>query len=248
MEKKSKLEIAVSYVTLIVAGLWALLGFEYNIRKDTFDKETKKYSLVTEVIQKCTSTDQNDQRNTQQFFALYSNGLLDPGPIVEIFGGIDEFKKLNSACNTLVSNQQAGQKLVQAPANPTVADVQEAAAIPPAAEPLPDLPGTTPSAPPNNGQRFWIYLGTRTNGKWLTKYINIADSFDPAKFSVATDPKRGVYKTIGTLNVRYGSFSLAGDFPPPTSHPLSAGQELQLKSTADWFDSGNWWATIDPPR
>jgi hypothetical protein len=152
MEKKSKLEIAVSYATLVVAALWALLGFSYNMNKDTFEKETKKYSLVTEVIQKCTSTNQDDQRNTQQFFALYSNGLLDPGPIVEIFGGIDEFKKFNSACNTLVSNQQAGRSLAQTPANPTVAEVQEAAAIPPAspptAEPLPDLPGTTPSAPP----------------------------------------------------------------------------------------------------
>jgi hypothetical protein len=41
MEKKSKLEIAVSYVTLIVAGLWALLGFEYNIRKDTSTKKRR---------------------------------------------------------------------------------------------------------------------------------------------------------------------------------------------------------------
>ena len=93
-------------------------------------------------------------------------------------------------------------------------------------------------------------MGTykKESNQWQTSYLNIPKGFDPTKFTVKTDPNKGLYKTVGNLNVRYGSFSPAGDFPPPTNTPLLSGHSIQLKSTAEWFDSGNWWATIEPPK
>jgi hypothetical protein len=248
--EKSRLEIAVSYVALVVAGLWAVFGFRYNMQKDTFDKETKKYALVADLFKKCTSTDQIEQKSALQFLGLYSSATIDPGPINEIFGGADEVKKFVSACATLVSAQVADQRPDQKTTDPSPTASQAAAAAPPPAAPRSAGPPATPSASPNDGQRFWIYIGNFKDGRWTNRYLDFPDNFDPAKFSVATDSKRGVYRVrnqTGALNVRFGSFSATGDFPPPTSRPLQPGQEIQMKSAAQWFDSGNWWATIDPP-
>jgi len=106
----------------------------------------------------------------------------------------------------------------------------------------------TPSAPPNEGERFWIYLGTLKNNKWETRYLKIPDDFNPATFDPTTDGKQGQYNVgpNNPLNVRYGEFSPTGSFPP-IAEALQPGTAVTLRSTAQWFDSGNWWATIQPP-
>jgi hypothetical protein len=250
--EKSRLEIAVSYVTLAVAGLWALFGFSYNISKDTFERNTKKYGMVADLIKKCSSNNQDEQNDALQFFGLFSAGGLDPEPIIEIFGRLDEFNKLGAVCATIVSTRQAvrpGQRTN----DPTQAASKAAGDVPPPGPKAAGGPATTPSASPNDGDRFWIYIGTYNykDRRWITKYVDIPNGFDPNVFSVATDPKRGFYRVrdeTGALNVRFGSFSATGDFPPTTSRPLQPGKEVHIKSMAQWFDSGNWWATIEPPQ
>jgi hypothetical protein len=85
---------------------------------------------------------------------------------------------------------------------------------------------------------------------WKTRYIDIPDGFDPVGFNPKNDPNKGsdrVREQTGALNVRYGVFGPTGDFPPITK-ALQPNASVKLRSTAQWFDSGNWWATIEPPR
>jgi acid phosphatase len=104
----------------------------------------------------------------------------------------------------------------------------------------------TPSAPPNQGNRYWIYLGGFRNGAWEGRKLNLPDSFKPNSFDPKTDPNRGIYQVqVDMENVHYGSFSPSGSFPP-RSMIVRAGQSVTLLSTAQWFDGGEWWATIAP--
>jgi hypothetical protein len=246
-EKKSLFELTVSIVTLIVAGIWAVVVFGHTWQKDTFERETKKYQLIGDFLKACRSNDLAEQQSSQQFFALYSRGALPAGPIVEIFGGLKQFENVGNVCVTVASIQQADRKGLPT-VNVSSEERAAAAAAPDPPPKAPDAPSASPSASPNDGERFWIYLGTFSGGKWLTKYLDIPDNFDPAKFSVETDPKKKAYKVRNQpLNVRFGSFSVAGDFPPPTDRPLKPGEQVRIKSAAQWFDSGNWWAIIEPP-
>ena len=104
MAEKTRLEILTTWGTLTVAGLWAVVGFYYTTQKDAFDRETRKYSIVTDLMKKCTSSDAAVKVETQRIMGFYLNGSMGTEATKEIFGGPDEFKKLSSACNTWISN------------------------------------------------------------------------------------------------------------------------------------------------
>jgi hypothetical protein len=224
----------------------SFVGFLYAIGKDNFDKEARIYQVAADTVKKCHSSDPMEKAASTK---LLSDMYADKDAIKEIFGGVERFSILRRICNTALSSQEAENRREQIspPPGEIKVDTTPSAPVPPPKGQ--EARSSSPSAPPNEGDRYWVYLGTFRDGKWLTKYLDIPDNFDPAKFSVDKDAKKGKYKVreqTGALNVRFGSFSPTGEFPPTTS-PLQPSKEVQIRSIAQWFDSGNWWATIEKP-
>jgi hypothetical protein len=226
--------------------------------KDDFDRRSKKFDVIVELFQKCASNAPADQTFVTRFLGVQSKTSL--ASYDSYFANDKEFNSALQQCASLVSEAAATQSPeVQQSA---AANAQAASALivnPP--EQLPESAASgestakaethgpdTPSAPPNDGPRFWIYLGTYTNGQWVTRYLDIPASFDPNNFDPATDPGKGRYQVRPgmSMNLRYGAFSPVGEFPPLIRKPLQPGQAVTLRSTAQWFISGNWWATIAP--
>jgi hypothetical protein len=100
------------------------------------------------------------------------------------------------------------------------------------------------------GDQYWVFLGTFTDGRWQTRYLDFSNDFNPTRFGTKDAIQRTlkVRNETGGLNLRYGKFSDAGDYPPLERRPLQPGQAVQLNSVAQWCDSGHWWATIDSPK
>jgi hypothetical protein len=117
----------------------------------------------------------------------------------------------------------------------------------PAANPAKE--GKSPSAPPNDGNRYWIYLGMRTGNSWAPKYLDFSDDFDPTAFNATANVSSRQFKVRpGTqLNFHYGSFGPAGEFPPK-SGVLNAGDPVTIRSIAVYYNSQDWWATIEAPK
>jgi len=232
--------LAIVGLVFTAAQVWMVYA------KDDFDKKSKEFDVIVDLFKRCVSTDPIDQTFANRFIGIQANTSI--ATYNNYFANDTTFKQAMAECSSLISNNAASTE----PA---------AATLVPLPDPLPDsaytggsqglsrssVPGT-PSAPPNDGARFWIYLGTYSGGVWKTKYLDIPDDFDLSNFNPETDKNKGKYRVQAAkpLNVRYGSFSSAGDFPPPTN-TLKPGRSVTVRSTAQWFDSGNWWATIAPP-
>ena len=250
MAEKSKLEMAVSIATLVVAAWWGYVGFVYSRAKDNFDSDTKRFDIIYGLFQKCTSQDVSVQQTSLKYFGILQKDVVGKDVIAEIFGGPEKLQQLSSACIAFVSTQQVDAKLVgEAPSPAQTAAAENAPAVITPAGTVP----SSPSAPPNQGDKFWIFVGTykAADSRWSSKYVTIDDTLDPTKFIATSDQKQGNYKVLSsvtTLNVRFGSFGPSGEFPPPTNKPFKANQDVHLRSMARWFDSDSWWATIDPPK
>src|ERR1700689_833305 len=205
--------------------------------KDDFDKKSKEFDVIVSLFQKCASDAPGDQAFANRFIGVQPTNSL--ANYDNYFANDANFKQALAACSSLISNNAASSQpspaaLVKAP------DTLPESASTGVSEETSSAHGPdTPSAPPNDGARYWIFLGTYADGTWKTKYLNIPDRFNPATFNPATDSNRGNYKVLAakTLNVRYGSFSPVGEFPPPTK-VLQPGQSVILRSTAQWFISG----------
>jgi hypothetical protein len=253
---KSKLEIAVSVATLLVAAWWGYVGFVYSKAKDNFDADTKRFDIYSQLFAKCTSQTSGDQQASVRYFGMLTAGVVGEDVIKEIFGSKENLHNLSESCLRFTSNNQAVSKSLGATVDPSPAQIEAVEKTPALATKANKSPPSSPSAPPNQGDRFWIFVGTfksaadGSGGQWSSKYITIDDRFDPRKFVAASDPKQGIYKVVNdvtTLNVRFGSFGPYGEFPPVTNKPLKTGQDVHLKSMAQWFDGDSWWATIEPP-
>jgi hypothetical protein len=211
--------------------------------KDDFDRKSKKLDVTMNLMPKCSSTEPSDWNYVNQFIGSQS---VFPIQSMTRYFADDKFDQFLNKCSSMVHDAAA-----TTPPNVTVPIPKK---LPETATgnttPLVSAPPgpSTPSTPPNEGDRFWIYLGTLKSNGWETRYLNIPNDFDPAKFNPTTDKNQGQYEVgpNSPLNVRYGAFSPTGSFPPITK-ALQPGTPVKLRSTAQWFDSGNWWATIEPP-
>jgi len=251
---KGWLQLLGTAATTIVAGLWAYVGYEYKQSMDTFTNNAKRFEIVSGLLKECASgtetTAKEAQREISSIAAYAATETATASTIVSsVFGDRSSLRALQDECVNIFSASrsipQAGQQTIAV----TKSEIETADAISP---PTPSVRASnvTPSAPPNEGKLFWIYIGNYKDNKWQNKYLNVPDDFDPAKFGVLADSKR-VYKLnprLKSLNVRFGEFSASGDFPPITNRPITADQEIKLRSTAQWFDTGDWWATIEPPK
>jgi hypothetical protein len=215
-------------------------------KKDDFDRESKKFDVIVSLFQKCSSDQASDRAFANRMIGSQKSDGFSIAAFNQYFAKDGSFNQALTTCSKILSNAAA----VTQPETTIVPPLHlpSSALSGPSAKASSSSGPSTPSAPPNDGPRFWIYLGTYENAVWETKYINIPNDFDPAKFASDADQNKGQYKVRdGTpLNLRYGVFSPTGDFPPPT-RVLQPNQKVTLRSTAQWFDSGNWWATIEPP-
>jgi hypothetical protein len=227
--------------------------------KDDFDRRSKKFDVIVEIFQKCASNAPADQAFATRFLGVQAKSSL--ASYDSYFAKDKEFNLALQQCESLLSNDaatqspdaQQGAVASTQPSSPLIVSPPEdlpASAASGASSGQSNTTGPdTPSAPPNDGPRFWVYLGTYTNGAWATRYLDVPSSFDPNKFSPEEDPRKGNYKVRAgqPLNLRYGSFSPVGEFPPLIKKPLQPGQAVKVRSMVQWFISGNWWATIAPP-
>jgi hypothetical protein len=112
------------------------------------------------------------------------------------------------------------------------------------------------STPPNDGFRYWIYIGQYANSAWEAPNINLPNSFKPECYISDRDSKGGVYHVMTKGFVYYpGNFVPAGDKEGrwPNNRvgtPISPGTLVKIRSIAMWDDSENrWWATLaEAPR
>jgi hypothetical protein len=218
-------------------------------QKDQFERETKKFDIIVNLLQKCSSNNVSDREFANRYIGASKS--ISIAVFNDYFANDPKFDNAMSHCMNIVQNTEANITSQSAIVAPPPDKLPPSARDGSSGETATAATGsTTPSAPPNDGPRFWIYLGTYKDNAWKTRYINIPDDFNPAKFKPETDKNKGIYQVhsqTGALNVRYGEFGPFGGFPPPTSSPLRTGQKVELRSTAQWFDSGDWWATIAPP-
>jgi hypothetical protein len=112
-----------------------------------------------------------------KYFGILKKGGVRPEMITEIFGGSQQFDDISASCNWFASASQADLKSSDEGVTPGPAAAIAATKIPAA-----ELPATTesssPSTPPNQGDRFWIFVGTykAVEDKWLSKYITILEN------------------------------------------------------------------------
>jgi hypothetical protein len=241
------------YSTLSATTILAIVGLIFTAAqvwmvyaKNDFDKKSKEFDVIVDLFKRCVSTDAADQTFANRFIGVQANTSI--ATYNNYFANDATFKQAMAECSSLISNNAASaEPAAAALVTPPEALPDSASTGVSQGSPQASGPGT-PSAPPNDGARFWIYLGTYSGGVWKTKYLDIPDNFDPSTFNPKTDKNKGKYtvQAAKPLNLRYGSFSSTGDFPPPTA-TLKPGRSVTVRSTAQWFDSGNWWATVAPP-
>jgi acid phosphatase len=184
--------------------------------------------------------------------AFVDHTLYDSGSMLRFITRVFHLRELQGLADRDRKLREQGSEpmgdLTNTLAGPLVEDDSSgspsAAPVRTGADPTVPDNGRSPSAPPNQGPRLWVYLGTYADGKWVTKNLDFPDAFNPSRFDPKTDPNGGIYQVlVSQLNLRYGEFGENAAFPPIQS-VLNAGTSVSLQSTAEWFNQNQWWATI----
>jgi hypothetical protein len=225
-------------------------------QRDSYERETKKFDIIVDLFRKCTSTGANDRAFALKFVRTQKQS--DPERSLARFNSYlktdktfqDALNECQNSMNVVAGTEKDGEGSEpgypqQVPANLKSEEAKVVSAKPSTEKAT--VP-SSPSAPPNDGARFWIYVGSYTNGVgWKSKYLAIPHDFDPAHFDPGAADQSRTFHTSVPINVRYGSFNADGGFPP-ISKTIKPNENVTLVSMAQWFDSGDWWATFVPPN
>jgi len=242
--RKSLLEFALPVTSLVVTALLGIQTFElsrrtgeFKQRIDTFETDNKKYSVITDLLQRCTSDSTADKnyvlflvRNKERFDLAAANLALRSDDTFRA-----TFQNTLQTCFDWASNGGSTEP----------ADLSFNRAT--AKTPVP--PERSTSEGLLSGPDDWVYLGTFDGHTWTTRYLDFPMDFDPRLY---IEPKRdgsspkefAVRRETGDLYLRSGSFAGNGGFPPITG-VLKPGAHLELVRTWPWSGtSNNWWAVV----
>lgn len=86
----------------------------------------------------------------------------------------------------------------------------------------------------------WAYLGHFDGSIWRTRYFDFSGEPQPKTFEGKV---LRVAKEKGALNIREGMPTPEGTFPRVKA-ALRSGSEVSVEKTANWEDTGYWWAKI----
>ena len=88
----------------------------------------------------------------------------------------------------------------------------------------------------------WIYLGQFDSEKsvWITRYLDFTKNENPSDL---LDKTLTVRKETGTLNVRKGMPTLAGQFLE-VQEVLAVGSSVTIIECSEWHSSGYMWAKV----
>jgi hypothetical protein len=177
---------SLGFVALIFTAVQIYLAFN----KDDYDRKSKKFDVIPSLFAKCTSEQPSDRIfATRYIVAAQKSASIST--FNQDFAKDQNFQRALSECANIASNSSA----TAIPINGITPPPPSAVQTPPnSVSPNTPIAGQSPSVPPNDGPRYWIYVGTYKDGAWLSKYLNITKNFDPQKFNRETDPNKACIK------------------------------------------------------
>jgi hypothetical protein len=234
-------------LTLAVTSVLGVVTFQltktteaYKVEVERFETNTKKYAVVTDLLQKCTS-EQPDNRN--YFLFLRQNQSDKDGfDLMTVTPTIASDKGFQSQFRLALNRCMAwAVKTVGAPQAEPIAAMSPKPISGQGSNTSAQLAGSEPA-------ENWVYLG-HYDGHWSQYYLTFPTDFDPRTLTKdhPTPPNSIEYPVraeTGSLYLRYGSFGVNGEFPP-VKRALAPGTKLEIKRTWPWLGDDDWWAVVE---
>jgi hypothetical protein len=251
--KNGLFDYGLTILSLLISGVLGVVTFNlskqtdsYKQQVDQFEANNKKYTIISELLQKCTSDKKADENYL--FFLKTNQGRFDLSSIAPTLQDSDGFRKAFQstlqACFDWTSNGAGGATTTEASGgSATSGGVSKTQAS-----------GGSATSDSELKKEHWVYLGTY-DGKWKTQYLSFPESFDPKTLAKSAQPGPilKVRDETGAVNLRSGQFGSNGSFPPITG-TLSPGASVEILRTWQWRvgeggpESNNWWAAVNVHR
>lgn len=232
-------------MTLGGAGLWFTHSYnvrqsEINERQTKLDQENRKYQtriLEMQTVEKFIPylTTEDEKKKKVALLAITSLGSPE---FATQFAMLDNSKGTQAAADVIMATaSSSGQTDLPAPVTSRAAVAQFQPA-PPRSETTRTVPDT--ASPKKTG---WVYLGhyIEAEQRWETRYFDF-DTRSVPDSMVSSILK--VRKETGTINVRTGMPSLAGEFQR-VFDVLKPPSQVKVLAVKEWYSTGYIWAQIE---